>query len=70
MATTRDVERYPTSEEISARAYEIYMNSWDEGFSVEHLIAAEKELVEEYKQRGAQPEGNRISIPRRSDEKP
>ena len=63
MATTRDVEWYPTSGEISARAYEIYLNSWEEGFSVEHLMAAEKELIEEYAQRKARPEGNRVSIP-------
>jgi hypothetical protein len=70
MGTTRDIERHPTSEEISARAYEIYLNSWDEGFSVEHLMAAEEELIEEYNQREAQREGNRISIPMRPGEKP
>jgi len=70
METTGDIEQHPTSEEILARAYEIYMNSWDEGFSVEHLIAAEKELIEEYKQRGAEPEKNRIAIPRRPGENP
>jgi hypothetical protein len=49
--STKEAERHPTREEIWARAYDIYLNSWDEGISVEHLMAAEKELIEEYAQR-------------------
>ena len=56
--STKGAEQHPTPEGISARAYEIYLNSWDEGISVEHLMAAEKELIEEYAQReSARPEG-------------
>ena len=62
--STKEAEQHPTPEEISARAYEIYLSSWEESLSVEHWIAAEKELIEEYAQReSARPEGNRMSIP-------
>ena len=49
--STKEAEQHPTPEEISARAYEIYLSSWEESLSVEHWIAAEKELIEEYAQR-------------------
>ena len=65
MSPTGDAQRQPTAEEMSARAYEIYMNGWDEGFSVEHLMAAEKELIEEYAQReGAVLESSITSGPK------
>ena len=40
----------PTLEEISIRARQVYESGWEESFSVEHLIAAENELMREYAQ--------------------
>ena len=53
--STKETEQRPTPEEISARAYEIYLRSWEESLSVEHWMAAEKELIEEYAQRKSTP---------------
>lgn len=59
---TKEAEQHPTPDEISARAYDIYLNSWDEGLSVEHLMAAEKELIEEYAQRESTLEPKKVGI--------
>lgn len=42
-------DRFPTRQQIERRAYELYMESGAEkGRSVEHWLAAEKELAEIY----------------------
>ena len=53
----------PTQEEILARAQELYLNSWDESFSVEHLITAENELMQEYGDREGDHEDDQRGEP-------
>jgi len=51
MVATGKAEWSPTPEDVSERAHQIYLGSWEESFSVEHLIAAENELLHEHAQR-------------------
>lgn len=60
--STKEIEQHPTPEEISARAYEIYLSSWEESLSVVHWMAAEKELIEEYAQRESTLEPKEVGI--------
>jgi hypothetical protein len=60
--STKETEQRPTPEEISARAYEIYLRSWEESLSVEHWMAAEKELIEEHAQRESALEPKEVGV--------
>jgi len=51
MVSTGNAEWSPTPEDVSERAHQIYIEGWEESFSVEHLIAAENQLLHEHAQR-------------------
>jgi hypothetical protein len=58
MVSTGKAEWSPTPEDVSERAHQIYVEGWEESFSVEHLIAAENELLNEHAQRTAAAEAS------------
>jgi hypothetical protein len=58
VVATGNAEWWPTPEDVSERAQQIYLGSWEESFSVEHLMAAENELLHEHAQRKAAVEAS------------